>query len=143
MSKTKLKPSDISIGKPIPWAAYDGNGALLLNKGYVIQSQHQLDVLLDKGLYRNKEESEQAEQSAAPVHNEHLSPFTLLDDLASRLRVALSDQHETDPATDTKIDFADRIRRIAKELIALTETSPDACLGRFTFGVAGPTLFTI
>ncbi len=138
MSKTKLKPSDISIGKPIPWAAYDGNGALLLNKGYVIQSQHQLDILLDRGLYRNKEEGEQAEETTAPVHNEHLSPFTLLDDLASRLRVALSDQHKTGPATDTQVDFADRIRRIAKELIALTETSPDACLGAVHLWRCGP-----
>lgn len=47
-----VRKVDIAIGKPLPWAVYDANHVLLLNKGVVVSSEFQLQTLMEKGLYR-------------------------------------------------------------------------------------------
>lgn len=47
-----VRKADIAIGKPLPWAVYDANHVLLLNKGVVVTTEHQLETLIEKGLYR-------------------------------------------------------------------------------------------
>ena len=47
-----VRKSDIEIGKPLPFAVYDSSRNLLLNRGIVVTSEHQLEVLMEKGLYR-------------------------------------------------------------------------------------------
>lgn len=49
----KIGARDVEVGKPLLWSLYDGNRKLLLKRGYVIETQHQCDVLIEKGLYRN------------------------------------------------------------------------------------------
>lgn len=49
-----IRKSDVEIGKPLPFAVYDANRNLLLNRGVVVASEHQLDVLLEKGLFRER-----------------------------------------------------------------------------------------
>lgn len=48
-----VRRSDIILGRPMPWKAYDAEGNLLLNRGVVITSMSQVDGLLERGLYRN------------------------------------------------------------------------------------------
>jgi c-di-GMP-binding flagellar brake protein YcgR len=48
----RLKKADVAVGRPLPWPVYDIHNNLLLNEGFVIQSEHQAETLLDKGLYR-------------------------------------------------------------------------------------------
>lgn len=47
-----VRKADIAIGKPLPWAVYDAQHVLLLNKGVVVTSEHQLETLIEKGMYR-------------------------------------------------------------------------------------------
>ncbi|MGQ9685339.1 MAG: flagellar brake protein [Thiobacillaceae bacterium] len=47
-----MRKADIVIGKPLPWAVYDANHVLLLNKGVVVESEFQLQTLMEKGMYR-------------------------------------------------------------------------------------------
>lgn len=47
-----VRRSEIEVGKPLPFAVYDSDRNLLLNRGVVVASEHQLEVLLEKGLYR-------------------------------------------------------------------------------------------
>lgn len=49
-----VRKADIEIGKPLPFAVYDGERNLLLNRGVVVTSEHQLEVLLEKGLFRER-----------------------------------------------------------------------------------------
>lgn len=49
-----VRKADIEVGKPLPFAIYDGDRNLLLNRGVVVASEHQLEVLLDKGLFRER-----------------------------------------------------------------------------------------
>lgn len=85
-----VRKADIVIGKPLPWAVYDANHVLLLNKGVVVSSEFQLQTLIEKGLYRegrprsvipsrasSGETSEQAEQDEGidlPFERVRLSP---------------------------------------------------------------------
>lgn len=49
----KVGPSDVEVGKPLLHPLYDGNRNLLLKRGYVIESIHQCEMLMERGLYRN------------------------------------------------------------------------------------------
>ena len=52
----KVESSDIQVGKPLPHPLYDGNRRLLLKRGYVVESVHQCELLVERGLYRNLNE---------------------------------------------------------------------------------------
>lgn len=47
----EVRPSDISLGVPLPFSIYDKGGMLLLKAGFTINMQRQLDVLLKNGIY--------------------------------------------------------------------------------------------
>jgi hypothetical protein len=49
-----VKKQEIEIGKPMPWAVYDADHNLLLNYGVVITTEHQVEVLVEKGLFREQ-----------------------------------------------------------------------------------------
>lgn len=49
-----IRKADIEVGKPLPFAIYDADRNLLLNRGVVVASEHQLEVLLEKGLFRER-----------------------------------------------------------------------------------------
>jgi len=70
MSRTKLQTNDITIGKALSWAAYDQGGILLLKKGYVVQNQRQLDILLERGLYPNKSAEKAAAEAAVVIRRQ-------------------------------------------------------------------------
>ncbi|NWG86519.1 MAG: flagellar brake protein [Hydrogenophilaceae bacterium] len=48
----RVRASEIVIGQPLPWSAYDANGRLLLNRGIVVQSMNQVSGLIQRGLFR-------------------------------------------------------------------------------------------
>jgi Flagellar protein YcgR len=48
-----IRKSDIDIGKPLLWPVYNGDRQLLLKRGFVVETQSQLDGLAEKGLYRD------------------------------------------------------------------------------------------
>ena len=62
-----VRQADIEVGKPLPFAVYDGDRNLLLNRGVVVATEHQLEVLLEKGLFR-----ERARPKSAPVRTDTL-----------------------------------------------------------------------
>jgi c-di-GMP-binding flagellar brake protein YcgR len=47
-----VRKTEIEVGKPLPFAIYDADRNLLLNQGVIVASEHQLEVLLEKGLFR-------------------------------------------------------------------------------------------
>lgn len=54
MSMIPVRKTDVVIGKPLPYSLYDHNNKLLLKAGVVVQTQNQLEVLSERGLYRDK-----------------------------------------------------------------------------------------
>ena len=49
-----VKKNEIVLGKPLPWPIYNADHKLLLNYGMVVTSEHQIDVLIEKGLFREQ-----------------------------------------------------------------------------------------
>jgi c-di-GMP-binding flagellar brake protein YcgR len=47
-----VRKSEIEVGKPLPFAIYDADRNLLLNQGVIVVSEHQLEGLLERGLFR-------------------------------------------------------------------------------------------
>jgi HD-GYP domain-containing protein (c-di-GMP phosphodiesterase class II) len=47
----RLGKNDLTLGAPAPFDIYDGAGKLLLKKGYILETDHQLTVLANTGLY--------------------------------------------------------------------------------------------
>jgi len=56
--------TDIDIGKPLPWSVYGGDKQLLLKRGFVIETQSQLDGFSDKEFFRFA--SDDADQVSRP-----------------------------------------------------------------------------
>lgn len=66
----KVSPNDVQVGKPLPHPLYDGNRNLLLKRGCVIESVHQCEMLMARGLYRNFNERSGAALDPLPVADE-------------------------------------------------------------------------
>ena len=49
-----VRKNDVVLGKPLPYSLYDQNNKLLMKAGVVVQTQNQLDVLSERGLYRDR-----------------------------------------------------------------------------------------
>ncbi|QNM94693.1 HD-GYP domain-containing protein [Chitinimonas koreensis] len=51
MNRRRISLGDVVVGQPLPWNVYNDKGILLLAEGASIQTEAQLDRLLDKGIY--------------------------------------------------------------------------------------------
>lgn len=49
--KLRLSTSQLKVGEPLRFDTYDGDGKLLLAKGYVIESRDQMERLIERGMY--------------------------------------------------------------------------------------------
>lgn len=47
-----VRASELEVGKPLPWAVYDGDGVLMLNQGVVPVNQAQIAAMIQRGLFR-------------------------------------------------------------------------------------------
>ncbi len=47
-----VRKSEIELGKPLPFSVYDASRNLLLSRGVIVRSEHQIEVLLERGLFR-------------------------------------------------------------------------------------------
>ncbi|MBC7514388.1 MAG: hypothetical protein H7234_08135 [Herminiimonas sp.] len=50
-SLVPIRHDEVEIGKPLRRPVYGGHGKLLLAPGYVVESQNQLDGLLENGFF--------------------------------------------------------------------------------------------
>lgn len=69
-SSTSLVPvraSELMLGKTAPWPIYNDAGKLLLARGTVIETQDQLDCLIEKGLYRNANWVSEPDTESVPL----------------------------------------------------------------------------
>ena len=52
-SRISVRPTEISIGKPLLWSVYDAAGTLLLKSGLVVESLQQIEALSKNGFFRD------------------------------------------------------------------------------------------
>ena len=128
MSNSKLQADQIQVGKPLPFDTFDGEGKLLLRRGIVIDSQHQLEALVNRGLYRDLGSERLWGEDAGDLMPGHdvrpvakkVSVFELLREVQQGLEVLL---REPSPQ-----DFPARVHQLAARVQHGFKLDGDAAL---------------
>ena len=123
MATVKISSNEIKIGKELPWTVYDVNGKLLLKIGTIINSQRQLDALLDRGLYRTDKFVSKAPAKKKELLDDNASPFDLFNDIAFRLKHIFESIVRKDKKT------SNRVLSLCKDIQSLCTFDNDAALG--------------
>ncbi|MDM4766762.1 HD domain-containing phosphohydrolase [Pelomonas sp. SE-A7] len=123
----RLSSSHLVVGKAVPFDCYDAQGNLLLKKGLVIDSQRQVDFLIDRGLFGKPAE---VQNKVDVVNDRPPTPFELLADYHGHLLRWFS-QLESEPGD------ASRLLGIARHLQALCMGHPDEVLGAVHLDIGG------
>lgn len=120
--RVKVTHGEIRVGQALPWPLYDGEGKLLLRQSYIIQTDSQLERLLDRGVYRPEPESPKR-RDADGAANKPLTPFDKIGFLETRLRSIFDDIVAKKDGVPTRvIEFCDALQ-------ALCDEDADAALG--------------
>ncbi|ADL54657.1 flagellar brake protein [Gallionella capsiferriformans] len=82
-----VKAADIPLGIPLAWSVYDKHGHLLLREGVMVESQRQLDGLIENGLFRERRSVHVARKTAVadPDEAKSKSPDKTEDLLSVKL----------------------------------------------------------
>jgi len=76
MDKHRIKMTDIVLGQPLPWNVFDADNKLLLRKGFVVETEGQIDKLIEQGLFvegQSKRESEEPPPKEHPSALRHIN----------------------------------------------------------------------
>lgn len=126
MKVLRLPRSKVEIGKPLPWNVRDEEGKLLLSKGHVLQTERQLDLVLERGAFVDVEEvRESARAAESTALAQPVRPFGLLeawDRTGADLQALLADVAGP--------DFPARVEQFALHIIRLLDTQQDIALYR-------------
>ena len=125
MTSTKrlVTPGEIRLGEPLEVSVFDENGLLLLRVGQIVQSQRQLDTLLDCGLYFMSTEGHKPARSI-PLPQKVMTPFEVIDLQKTRLQRVFSQYR----AGQVQEEFVKIITSIAHAVQEASERDADAAL---------------
>ncbi len=122
----RIKLNDIRVGEPLPYDCYDAGGHLLLKKGAIIASERQLEGLIERGLYSGEGGAGAARRPAAatpPVEKPSVfSQLALVEAQLTKLFKGVLEKR-------TDLDFANRVRALARDIQSICATDADATLG--------------
>jgi hypothetical protein len=126
MKLLRLPASKVQLGIPLPWNVRDENQRLLLSKGQIVDSQVQLDALLERGAFVDIEEVRAAErlmviQVSTATPNRPPNLFSIWDDLPNQMRVLMDGLKDITGA-------AQRINSFVQSLIGLVDKDVDIAL---------------
>ena len=121
MEKIKVTAEEISIGHALPWPVYDCHQRLLLNKGEIIASEHQLDILIEEGLYRENTPPSQTAQESSISNS--LNPFEAVNEIADRLNHIFFSIANKKPNCEIKLN------ELSLDIQQLCEWDANAALG--------------
>ena len=117
---TKLSRSEVRVGRPLAWPVFDSEGQLLLKQGHIVESQAQLERLLERGYHPPISEGGRNKASDL-AHTEKTRPLIEWPLLLERLEKAL-DAVAKGTATQQ------RLRDLAEHLERLCQADADASL---------------
>lgn len=117
-----IRFEDIPLGEPLPWHVYDRDEVLLLRKGKIVHSHHQLDDLRVDGLFIPRNANEEP-----PPEPPKQSPFALLNHLPSAVE-RLFGRMSVEP------NFKGRTQAVARIVQEACAIDRDASLGWIFIG---------
>ena len=119
----RLSASEVRVGQALAWPVFDHAGKLLLRQGYVISSRHQLEQLLNRGMFRRLSADEKRAPDTRPLPAEQINPFDIVRDCMHRLALVFQGIETAAPQIE------ERILRLARDLLNACGAHPDAALG--------------
>lgn len=131
MKVLRLPRAKVQLGNPLPWNVRDDTGKLLLSKGFVVDTENQLNQLLERGAFVDVEEAKAYELSRlgtpAPLPQRMLvippNLFGQWDKTPEELRTLLSH-------LDNKPTFLAELDTFAHHILALLDTNLDVGIFR-------------
>lgn len=122
MKMLRLPRAKVQIGAPLPWNVRDEQGLLLLSRGHVVESEHQLDQILERGAFVDVDEVRAVERANEPDQAKAVSAppnlFKLWDLTTEGLKNLLL-QPELEP------DFPGRVDAFARHILELVDANVD------------------
>jgi len=118
MKLLRLPRSKVRLGEPLPWNVRDEEGRLLLSRGHVVETEEQLDALLNRGAFVDIEEARAVAHQEEQADRERLSLsalqrpenlFSLWDQSAGQMEKLMARLPELPPSLDQITDLADRL----------------------------------
>ncbi|WP_296444697.1 HD-GYP domain-containing protein [Rhodoferax sp. UBA5149] len=127
MKMLRLPRSKVQIGSPLPWNVRDDQGLLMLSRGHVIESAHQLELLLQRGAFVDPEEVKALAREAQPAQPKaFVAPpnlFGLWDQTTVELQKLLTHVGQ-------EPDFVGRMEQFARHILELVDDNVDIGLYR-------------
>lgn len=123
----RLDYTAIRVGYPLKFPVYTGDGHLLLNKGYIVRTDEQLDTLIKRGIYMRKGDDRPARSagSGAPAAQAvNVNPFSEFADLVHQFQGIVERINQRDPEADRKI------RLLVNQIELFCDEEPDASIAR-------------
>lgn len=122
MKVLRLPRSKVQVGAPLPWNVRDEQGLLMLSRGYVIESEHQLELLLQRGAFVDVEEIRAMARDEEPAQPKAMvappNIFGLWDQTTDQLQKLLTNVAQ-------QPDFVSRIDQFARHILALVDLNTD------------------
>lgn len=120
MGFVRVKKGEIKVGEHLPWSVFSEAGTLLLHKGMVMETQHQLEMLVDIGFHPDDE----APDRLNILLNKAIdNPFDYTEELHTHLKNLL--RNLTLPTNDGPM----RLNYTAALMIKLCKEFSDVMLG--------------
>ncbi len=129
MPRRPIHTSELTIGRPIRFNAYDARGNVLLSYGQIILNATQRDMLLQNGLFYGSDE-ECRTPLPPQLPEPSLSPLARVLDARRQLHALLA---EPEPA-----DFPAALAGIAAQVREACRTNPDVALASILLRTEGP-----
>ncbi|MDD5240929.1 MAG: HD domain-containing protein [Sulfuricella sp.] len=118
----RIAMSNIRIGEPLPWNVYDEKGSLLLKKGYLVEHAHQVEALVERGLFVETSSSGFCRGTDDPSKEQEAPSVLRLINLADNRLERLLFGLNSEP------DFPGTLLEVAKSVILATELNPDIAI---------------
>jgi len=121
MQLLRLVASQLKVGAPLPFGVRDESGKLLLARGHLIGSEMQLETLLTRGLYADREEVEAAQKRQADVvEASRITLFDLWEQAIWQLKRLLQSVDQS--------GFPTRCDEFSAQLTGLVRRDPDIAI---------------
>lgn len=124
MKLKRLCIDDLKLTQALSWNVYDESMNLLLCKGYVVNTESQIDLLLERGMYVSEDEYRNRNRAGDRQPIEAMfNPFSVIKDVQSRLSCLLKDL-EKNP------NFSAEVQGLSATLRMVSEKDPDVGVSR-------------
>jgi HD-GYP domain-containing protein (c-di-GMP phosphodiesterase class II) len=131
MDQHRITMSDIVIGEALPWDVFDAHGHLLLSRGYVVERGHQVEALVERGLFVDAKSIVRKPAGPPPAKiPERPSAIRLINLANKRLERLLFN-------LTNEADAEDKILEVAKALIFATKINADVALASILLNQEG------